>query len=142
MAVKKNSTSKGAGAAKAPAVAKKAVAKKAAAPRSAAKAKPPVTAETSAKVDTPRSAKPATAAKKAAPKAAAPIKLTERQKDFLKTIWEAKEQGFATAKKAELKTIDALLDRKLIKRGAKDKQSGGYRYQVSKAGEKHLSTNA
>ena len=42
-------------------------------------------------------------------------------------------------KKAEQKTIDALINRKLIKKGAKDKASGHFRYTVSKAGEKHLS---
>ena len=73
-----------------------------------------------------------------ASKGAAPIKLTDRQRDFLKTI-SAMKEGYTTAKKAEQKTIETLLDRKLIKRGAKDKQSGNYCYLVSKAGEKHLS---
>src|SRR6185312_7644363 len=77
-------------------------------------------------------------ARPSASKGAAPIKLTERQRDFLKTISSMKE-GYTAAKKAEQKTIDTLLDRKLIKRGAKDKQSGNYCYLVSKAGEKHLS---
>lgn len=45
-----------------------------------------------------------------------------------------------TAKKAEQKTIETLLDKKLIKKGAKDKTSGNFRYTVSKAGEKHLSS--
>jgi len=148
MAVKKNATSKTGGAAKAPKAAKKGVAKKVAAPKqTAVKAKPPVASGTSTKVGTPRpgtrsgTAKASSpAAKKVAPKAAAVVKLTDRQKDFLKTISAAKEQGYTTARKAEQKTIDVLLDRKLIKRGAKDKQGGGYCYLVSKAGEKHLTT--
>lgn len=153
MAVKKNTSSKSGDSA--PKAAKEAVAKKVATSPTAvesrptatakapAKAKAPVAAATSTKVDTPKAgpARPATlAVKKTAPRVVAPIKLTDRQKDFLKTISAAKEQGYTTARKAEQKTIDALLDRKLIKRGAKDKQGGGYCYLVSKAGEKHLST--
>jgi hypothetical protein len=147
MAVKKNAASKtgSAEAATATKATKKVVAKETPSSHSqkVATAKPSVTSATSTKVGTPKVAKSTpSATKKAAARVVAPIKLTERQRDFLKTIWEAKEQGFTTAKKAEQKTIDALLDRKLIKRGAKDKQSGSYRYQVSKAGEKHLSTRA
>ena len=42
----------------------------------------------------------------------------------------------------ESKGLESLQTKKLIKRGAKDKESGNYRYSVSKAGEKHLSTPA
>jgi hypothetical protein len=146
MALKTNETSKTGGAAASSKAAKKVVTKKTASPKKAtvaktAGAKAPVAAATSPKVGTPKAAMPApaaTAAKKGASKGAAPIKLTDRQKDFLKTISATKEQGYTTTKKAEQKTIDALLDRKLIKRGAKDKTSGHYCYLVSKAGEKHL----
>ena len=119
--------------------------KKASAPKAPAKAKAPaVASDTAAKAATPKPA-PA-AAKAAAPKAAAkkaapaPVKLTEKQLDFLKQIHGTKESGYVLAKKAEQKTLDALINRKLIKKGAKDKASGHYRYTVSKAGEKHLST--
>jgi hypothetical protein len=151
MAEKARETSKTGGAAASSKAARKVVAKQAASPRKAADAKAgaaktadvktPVAAATSPKVGTPKAAMPtgpATAARKGASKGAAPIKLTDRQREFLKTISAAKEQGYTTAKKGEQKTIDALLDRKLIKRGAKDKASGNYCYMVSKAGEKHL----
>ena len=35
-------------------------------------------------------------------------------------------------------TLDALQDRKLIKRGAKHKESGSYHYLISSAGKKHV----
>ncbi len=121
--------------------AKKAPAKKAAAkPKkaSAVKAKAtPATPETAVKAAAPKKAAPK---KGAAPKkAAAVVKLTDNQVKFLKMILEAKE-GFLTAKKAELKTLESLLEKKLVKKGAKDKASGSFRFTVSKAGEKHLST--
>ena len=106
---------------------------------------PVVASDTASKAKTPKpvaAAKAPAAAKKAsAPKkAVAPVKLNPRQLDFLKQIHGAKEDGYVLAKKAEQRTIEALLDRKLIKKGAKDKTSGHFRYLVSKAGEKHLSS--
>jgi hypothetical protein len=93
-----------------------------------------------------KTATPKTAPKKAAPKAAvkkpAPVKLTDKQAEFLKTIKSAGEAGYKGDKKAEAKAIDALLGKKLIKKGAKDKSTGVFVYTVSKAGEKHLSTPA
>ncbi len=114
-------------------------------PKKAAAAKPkaaaPVVAtDTASKAETPKaSAAPKKAASAAPKKAAAPVKLTERQLEFLKQIKGAAE-GYMTAKKAEQKTLETLLDKKLIKKGAKDKASGNFRYTVSKAGEKHLSS--
>jgi hypothetical protein len=99
----------------------------------------PVAAEPVAKVEAPKKAVAAKKASAAAKKVAAPVKLTDNQVKFLKQIHETKE-GFLTAKKAELKTLETLLDKKLIKKGAKDKASGNFRYTVSKAGEKHLSS--
>ena len=124
---------------KAPATASATKPKKAAASK-AKEAKPAVATETAVKAETSKAAVAPTKAVKAAPKkAAAPVKLTEKQLEFLKQIQSAKE-GYSTAKKAEQKTLDTLLDKKLIKKGAKDKASGNFRYTVSKAGEKHLST--
>ena len=124
------------------AVAKKAPATKSKPKKSAAKktkAEAPVVAsDTAVKAETPKAApKKAAAAPK---KAAAPVKLTDKQLEFLKQIQSTKEEGYLTAKKAEQKTIETLLGKKLIKKGAKDKTSGNFRYTVSKAGEKHLST--
>ena len=122
------------------AVAKKAPAtkpKKSAAKKTKAEA-PVVASDTAVKAETPKAApKKAAAAPK---KAAAPVKLTDKQLEFLKQIQSTKEEGYLTAKKAEQKTIETLLGKKLIKKGAKDKTSGNFRYTVSKAGEKHLST--
>jgi hypothetical protein len=117
---------------------KKAAAKPKKAPAATATpATPAVAPETAVKPEAPKKAAPKKAAAK---KAAAPVvKLTENQLKFLKQIQDTKE-GFLTAKKAELKTLETLLDKKLIKKGAKDKASGSFRYTVSKAGEKHLST--
>ncbi len=144
MAVKK---SKPAEAAAPTGPAKQAAPKKAAAP-AAAKPKaaaPAVASDTASKAQTPKPsvAPKATApAPAAAPKkaAAAPIKLTDNQISFLKQIHGAAETGYLSAKKAEGKTIEKLDTLKLIKRGSKDKESGNYRYLVSKAGEKYLST--
>ena len=56
-------------------------------------------------------------------------------------IHGTKEPGFLVGRKADQRTIDALMDRKLIKKGAKDRESGNFRYSVSKAGEKHLTSS-
>jgi hypothetical protein len=142
MAVKKSKPAE-AVAKKAPAKTSATKPKKVAATK-AKEAKPVVASDTANKAETP---KPAAAAPKkavtAAPKkAAAPVKLTERQLEFLKQIHSKKEAGYSTAKKAEQKTIETLLDKKLIKKGAKDKTSGNFLYTVSKAGEKHLSSSS
>ena len=145
MAVKKK-TSKMDEATAAPttAAAPKGVKKKAAPKKAAAPA--PAAAETSSKAGTPKAAAPKAAPKGAAmPKAkkAAPaaIKLTGTQHDLLKKIGEATGHGYLSGKKIELKTLQALQDRKLIKRGAKDKASGGFHYQVSTAGKKHMDSS-
>ncbi len=140
MAVKK---SKPAEAEATPSPAPKAAAKK----PEAAKAKPAaasVASDTASKAQTPKPspvAKAPAAAAAAPKKAAAPaIKLTENQVSFLKQIQGA-EAGYLSAKKAEGKTIEKLEGHKLIKKGSKDKDSGNYRYMVSKAGEKFLSSH-
>lgn len=81
------------------------------------------------------------APKKAAPKKAVTVKLTDKQQDLLEKIAESKQMGYL-GPKAEIKAIESLTTKKLVKRGAKDKASGSYRYMVSKAGEKHLSAPA
>ena len=76
-------------------------------------------------------------AKAAAKKGAeAPVKLTPTQGELLKKIGGS-ETGYLAEKKAEQRTIDALLERKLIKKGAKDKASGNVNYMISSAGKKH-----
>lgn len=92
-------------------------------------------------------AAPAAEAKASAPKAAAkkgaeaPVKLTSTQGELLKKIGGS-EAGYLAEKKAEQRTIDALLERKLIKKGAKDKASGNVNYMISNAGKKHPGSQA
>jgi hypothetical protein len=112
------------------------------APKKAGGKKSAAKKETAPKKSTPTAAKTA-APKKAAPKkaAAAPIKLTATQADMLKKIGGTSEPGYRSEKKAEQRTIEALQERKLIKRGAKDKASGSYHYSLSNAGKKHLDSS-
>jgi hypothetical protein len=122
MAVKKTSTkASGAKAATKKAAPKKAAAKKAAPKKAAIKA---------AKTTT----------KKAAPKKKAAVKLTDNQLALLKKVKDAAE-GY-TGAKAEMRILEALQAKKLIKKGAKDKATGVVKYTVSKVGEKHLAMPA
>lgn len=109
----------------------------------AAKADLAVASGTARKAGTPEPSASIAISPKPAPAktAAAPVKLTERQLEFLKMIHGTKEPGFLVGRKADQRTIDALMDRKLIKKGAKDRESGNFRYFVSKAGEKHLTSS-
>ena len=77
----------------------------------------------------------------AAPKKkAAPVKLTPNQTDLLKKVHGAGEAGLPADSKAVAKSLEALKDKKLIKKGKKNKDTGHVHYHLSKAGEKHLST--
>jgi len=96
---------------------------------------------------TPQKTEPAATAaapkKPAAQKAGvAPLKLSAPQSEMLKRINEAPEPGYRSAKKAEQRTIEALQERKLIKRGSKHKESGSYHYLISSAGKRHLESQA
>jgi hypothetical protein len=90
--------------------------------------------------------------KKAAPKAssaksvakktvAASVKLTDKQVELLKKVAESKTSGYL-GPKGEGKALTSLQTKKLIKRGVKDKESGNYRFLVTKTGEKKLSPQA
>ncbi len=74
---------------------------------------------------------------KAVAKKAAPVKLTAKQAEFLGKIHAAGEAGFEPTK-AEMRGVESLLDKKLIKKGAKNKATGQLRFHVTKAGQKHL----
>ncbi|HEX8199643.1 MAG TPA: hypothetical protein VF590_04095 [Isosphaeraceae bacterium] len=103
----------------------------------------PVAVETAAKSGAPQGKAPKEAAastkggasKKAA---AAPIKLNDKQRELLGKVKEAGESGYAIGQKIEQRTITALQERKLIKRGAKNKETGNYHYLLTKLGEKQL----
>ena len=84
------------------------------------------------------------ATKKSAPKAAvkkagaATTRLSPSQSELLRRIGDSGEGGYRSEKKAEQRSLDSLQEKKLIKRGAKDKASGIYPYSISNAGKKHL----
>jgi hypothetical protein len=105
----------------------------------------PVAAETATKGGTPKGASPKQAA---APKAggakkgAAVVKLNDKQRELLGKVKEAGETGYAIGQKIEQRTINALQERKLIKRGTKNKDTGNYHYLLTKLGEKHHATPA
>lgn len=113
---------------KAAAVKKTAVKKSAAAPKKAAAAK---------KTAAP---KKAAAAPKASPKkkATAVVKLNPVQTDLLKKIHGAGEAGYPADKKTDLRTLEALRVRKLVKKGAKNKESGLFHYHSTAAGKKQV----
>jgi hypothetical protein len=85
-------------------------------------------------------AKTTSASRTAAPKKATAVKLNDRQRDFLKKIKDAGLTGYEAGPSYEQRTIDALVDRKLVKRGAKDKQTGKHRFMLTRSGEKQLTT--
>lgn len=72
----------------------------------------------------------------AAPKKAAPVKLNDKQKEILHKIHGAGETGY-DAPKAEQRTIEALVTRKLAKKGPRDKATGKAPFLLTKAGQKH-----
>lgn len=113
---------------------KKAAPKKAAI-QTAAKAAP----KTAAAKAAPKKTAPKAPAVKAAPKKkVAPVKLTDKHHELLKKVLEAKE-GYH-GNKAEAKALESLTTKKLIKRGAKDKATGHFKYIHTKTGEKHVNT--
>jgi hypothetical protein len=150
MAVKKTAKKKEESAVPAKVEAKETAPKKA--PKKAAAAKAPAVEPPPAPVEVPPPAPtPEPAAKKAAPKKAAaksaapkkaapaPIKLSASQGELLKKVGGAAEAGYTVEKKAEQRSIDVLLEKKLIKKGAKDKATGAIKYHISSAGKKHTS---
>ena len=89
-----------------------------------------------------RSRPPSTKGGEKAPKAAkakaAPIKLTSSQTELLKKVHGAGEGGYSADKKIEERSLTALLERKLIKKGAKNKETGKVPHTLSTAGKKHI----
>lgn len=106
---------------------------------------PVVTSETAPKAGTPATSRPAKArAVPASTRKVAPpvLKLSEKQLAFLRTIGRAESGGYVARGGADERAIDALMDLRLIKLGAKDKVSGRFRYCVSRAGAQHLRSEA
>jgi hypothetical protein len=80
----------------------------------------------------------ATAKTASTPRPAPAVKLTDGQREFLCKVKDAGAAGYTVARKTEQRTIDALLARKVLKKGAKNRETGLHSYLLSKAGEKHL----
>src|SRR4051794_8693483 len=97
--------------------------------------------ETAPQTTKPAAPKQAAPKKVAAPKKAAPapIRLSASQGELLKKIGGATEAGYSVEKKVEQRSVDSLLEKKLIKKGAKDKATGSLRYHISSAGKRHIS---
>ena len=118
--------------------------KKKAATKRSTPTKRGASAETAAKSGTPKGTKGTKGTKAAAPKAAgaakkaAPIKLNDRQSELLRKVQGAGATGYTIGQKTEQRTIDALQERKLLKRGAKNKETGQHSYSLTKLGEKHI----
>jgi DNA-binding protein HU-beta len=121
---------------------KKAVAKKAGKAAAKSSAAKTTKSKPAAKKSTPKKAASTGASKKAtsttAAKKSTSLKLNERQREYLQKVKAAGETGYEVGPSYEQRTIDALIERKLVKRGAKDKSSGKHRYALTKAGEKQL----
>jgi len=98
--------------------------------------------KSAAKGSTAKKAAPKTAAgsaKKATAKKAAGPKLSDPQKDMLRRVSTHTDPlGYRAEKKPENKTLETLLQHKLVKMGKKHLESVHYHYQVSNAGQKHL----
>ncbi len=82
--------------------------------------------------------KKATSASKTVVAKKTSVKLNDRQRDFMKKIKDAGATGYEAGPSYEQRTIDALVERKLVKRGPKDKTSGKHRFSLTKTGEKNL----
>ena len=88
------------------------------------------------KTKTKATAKAAPAAP--APSKGVPAKLNDRQREFLQRVKDAGEAGFVVTRSIEQRTIDALAARKMVKKGAKNKQTGKTPYFLTKAAANHL----
>lgn len=115
--------------------AKKTAPKKSEATEKKTAAKAPKTVASKTAEATAAKTKPA--AKPAAPKKPA-LKLTDKMKETLKKIHDAGEAGY-NAVKAELRSIESLREKKLVKRLKVDKETGGATYTTTVAGKKHAS---
>ncbi len=88
-----------------------------------------------------KAAPKASSAKTVAKKVVSAVKLTDKHLELLKKVAESKTSGYL-GPKGEGKALTSLQTKKLIKRGVKDKESGNYRFLVTKTGEKQLSPQA
>jgi hypothetical protein len=87
-------------------------------------------------------AKKTSASRTAAPKKTTTVKINDRQRDCLKKIMAAGASGYQAGPGYEPRTIEALVERKLVKRGAKDRTSGKHRYSLTKTGQRLVTSRA
>lgn len=113
--------------------AKKATTKKAAAKKASPKAKKAAPKKAAAKKSSAPKAKKTTT-KKAAPK------VTAKQRDTLVKVQGAGSTGYFAEKKTEENSLKALVEKKLLKKGPKDKEKKASPYVLSKTGEKVLAS--
>lgn len=99
---------------------------------------------TTAKATKPAKAPAAESAAKTKPAAKAPakkpLKLSDAQEKILKQIESAGEGGYTPSQKTELRSIDKLRELKLVKAGAKNKETGTVPFMTTAAGKKHLAS--
>lgn len=114
----------------------KATVKKAAPKKAKAQAAPVTPPTPEAKAVVKKAAPKKAAVKKAAPKKATLLRLSDKQKDFLRKVLESGDSGYE-AIKAELRSIEALIERKLVKKGPRVKGATSTRYLLTRAGQKH-----
>ncbi len=131
MAKKKSPTSSTAP--KKKAATKKAAPKKKASAQTATKSLTPKAKATKAKAAAP---------KKATAKKASAVKITDKQRELLTKVHGTGATGYTPSQKAEVRSLDALKDKKLLKTGKKDKATGISPYMSTKAGEKALAATA
>jgi len=73
-----------------------------------------------------------------APSKGVPAKLNDRQREFLQKVKDAGAAGYGVARSIEQRTIDALAGRKMLKKGARNKETGKTPYFLTKAAANHL----
>ena len=73
-----------------------------------------------------------------APSKAGPVKLNDRQREFLQKVKDGGTSGYVAARSVEQRTIDALAARKMVKKGARNKETGKTPYFLTKAAANHL----
>jgi hypothetical protein len=78
---------------------------------------------------------------KSAGKSAA-VKLSTSQSELLKRVGGSGVMGYKYDKKAEQRSLDALVEKKLIKRGAKDKADAKHPYLLTNVGKKHIGSSS
>jgi hypothetical protein len=108
-----------------------------AAKKATKKAAPKAAAKKTAKKATKKAApKGATKKAKAKAKKATSVKLSPKQIVALKMVHDRGDTGYIPGK-GEARSLDSLVVKKLLKKGAKNKATGTVPYHLTKLGQKH-----